>query len=120
MVPNRPDTNEAEARTSGQVLQFQQRRRVPQRPPRGTRATPGDPESEPKDDFAQFEHDEGNVNDRHRMLMNILAIGIVTLLIGVGVWLADTIADMERNQDCVMQGLNNCSPLEVPVPSNHQ
>ena len=33
-----------------------------------------------------------------------------------GVWLADTIADMERDQDCMMQGRANCVPIELPIP----
>ena len=47
--------------------------------------------------------------------MNVIAVVIVSLLVGVGVWLADTIADMEKAQDCLMQGRQNCAPIEVPV-----
>ncbi len=49
------------------------------------------------------------------MLMNVIAIFIVVLLIGAGVWLADTIAAMEKNQDCMLQGRANCAPIEVPA-----
>jgi hypothetical protein len=38
------------------------------------------------------------------------------VLIGVGVWLADTIADMERDQDCVLQVRQNCAPIELAIP----
>jgi len=50
------------------------------------------------------------------MLMNVIAIAIVALLVGVGVWIADTIAEMEKDQDCVLQGRANCAPIEVPIP----
>lgn len=49
------------------------------------------------------------------MLMNVIAIVIVALLVGVGVWIADTIAEMEKDQDCVLQGRANCAPIETPV-----
>jgi hypothetical protein len=71
------------------------------------------------DDFAQYERDQAedeNLNHPRRMLMNGIAVAVVTVLIGVGVWLADTIADMERDQDCVLQGRQNCAPVELAVP----
>ena len=51
------------------------------------------------------------------MLMNVIAVVVVTVLVGIGVWLADTIAEMERNQDCVLQGRQNCAPIEIPAPT---
>lgn len=51
------------------------------------------------------------------MVMNMIAIAVVVLLVGVGVWIAKTIADMEIDQDCLMQGRANCAPFEVPVPT---
>jgi hypothetical protein len=39
----------------------------------------------------------------------------VSLLVGAGVWLADTIADMQKIQDCTLQGRQNCAPIEVPA-----
>ncbi len=48
---------------------------------------------------------------RHRMLVNALVIGIVVLLISAGVWIADTIGEMQHDQDCIMQGRTNCAPL---------
>ena len=73
------------------------------------------------DDLSRYEQDrdEEPVNYARRMLMNVIAIAVVTILIGVGVWLADTIAQMERDQDCVLQGRHNCAPIEVPVARSH-
>jgi hypothetical protein len=110
-----------ETRHSAQVLQFRPRERLGDRSfatavqvPQAT----DEPNSEPFDDLAQYEQDqeeEEDLNYPHRMLMNIIAVAVVTALIGVGVWLADTIADMERDQDCVLQGRQNCAPIEVPA-----
>ena len=105
-------TEPRDAGKFGQVLQ------VPQRPTGApTFATPaGDPEPEPADDLARYEQD-APIDYRHRALMNGIAVVIVTLLVTCGVWLADTIAGMERDQDCVMQGRVNCAPIELPIPN---
>lgn len=110
------------ARRSAQVLPFRPRGRaaqtqIPQ--PSRTTAESSDEESEPFDDLAQYEHDreeDETVNYPQRMLMNVIAVVVLTILIGAGVWLADTIGAMERNQDCILQGRQNCAQIEIPAP----
>jgi hypothetical protein len=46
--------------------------------------------------------------------MNVLGFLVTVLLIVVGVWLADKIAELRRNQDCYLSGRLNCAPIEVP------
>jgi hypothetical protein len=108
---------------TAQVLQFRPRQRLTERSfagPARAAGEPAEPANELFDDLAQFEQDreeeDENINYPQRMLMNVIAVAVVTILIGVGVWLADTIADMERNQDCVLQGRQNCAPIEVAIP----
>jgi len=93
---------------SGQILTFQLRRRVetPRQAPDG---------GEPVDDLAAFEEEDGHIDYRHRMLMNVIAVVIVSVLVTAGVWIADTIAAMQKAQDCALQGRQNCAPIEVPV-----
>jgi hypothetical protein len=68
------------------------------------------------DAFARYELDRDEpINERQRMLMNLIAVGIVVTLISVGVWLADTIQVSVKIQDCAMQGRTNCAPIEMPV-----
>jgi hypothetical protein len=111
------------ARRSAVVLPFRPRGLVGQGPashPLRPAAQSSDDESEPFDDLAQYEQDreqqDESVNYPHRMLMNIIAVTVLTILIGAGVWLADTITYMERNQDCILQGRQNCAPLEIAAP----
>jgi len=76
-------------------------------------------EGEFLDDLAQYQQDREEdeiINYPRRMLMNTIAVAVVTLLIGVGVWLADSISEMERNQDCILQGRQNCAPIELAAP----
>jgi hypothetical protein len=115
-------TEVEDTRPTAQILQFRPRERFGDL--LGDHAGTGlanasEPESELPDELKQYEQDREEdepINYPQRMLMNIIAVAIVTLLIGVGVWLADTIANMEREQDCVLQGRQNCAPIEIAAP----
>jgi hypothetical protein len=56
-------------------------------------------------------------NYRQRMINNGLAFAFLLLLVAIGVWLATSIAEMRRNQDCVLSGRRNCANVIVP-PAN--
>jgi hypothetical protein len=113
VADNRPEPNEAPE--SGQVLRFQPRRHAGPQPGRASAASPDGRETEPIDELAAFEVEDRHIDYRHRMMMNAIAVAIVALLVGAGVWIADTIAAMQQTQDCVLQGRQNCAPIEVPV-----
>ena len=49
---------------------------------------------------------------RRRQAVNAAVFLFVVLLIGAAVWLADTMADMQRNQDCVLSGRRGCTPVD--------
>ena len=98
----------------GQILKFE-----PRRPgnPSFASATPQRVEDD-LDDFARFEQEQDEPIDyRHRMIMNLIALAILVSLVGLGVWIADTISDLQREQDCLVQGRSNCAPIEVPIPA---
>ena len=112
MAHNRPDSHNAHE--FGQVLPFRHRSGLPLLPPA---SHPADAATEPADDLARFEQEPDEpVDYRQRTLMNVIAFAIVTLLVGAGVWIADTIADIQNDQDCVMHGRGNCAPIEAPAP----
>jgi hypothetical protein len=69
----------------------------------------------PVEDLAKFERTDEADDYRHRMVMNGLAVLVVAFLIGAGVWIATTMADMRKNQDCALQGRKNCTPIETPA-----
>ena len=54
---------------------------------------------------------------RHRMKTNAAALVFVVVLIYCGYWLFDTLAEMRRNQDCVLAGGRACTPIKLPVPT---
>jgi hypothetical protein len=109
-VIERPDPREAGP--FGRILKFEPRR--PGKPPFAS-STPQLVEDE-LDEFARFEQEQDEPIDyRHRMIMNLIALVILISLVGLGVWIADTISDLQREQDCLMQGRSNCAPIEVPI-----
>ena len=82
-------------------------RRGPARP------RPPEPDPTPVEDLAKYERDETADDYRHRMIVNVAAFAFVIALIGAGLWLADTMAQMRKNQDCVLSGRRGCTPVEV-------
>src|SRR5581483_8904965 len=99
VADSRPDLSVPQG--SGQILQFRLRQRVPT-PPSDDSVSGSRPDV--FDDLAQYEEDDIHIDYRHRMLMNVIAVMVVAALIGAGVWIADTISDMEKTQDCLMKG----------------
>jgi hypothetical protein len=47
------------------------------------------------------------------MLINLAALVFTVVLSAVGIWLVSQIADMRKNQDCVLSGQRNCAGIDV-------
>ena len=87
------------------VISFRRGRPVAGSPPK---------EPAPVADLAKYAQNRETPEDyRHRMIVNAAAFLFVVALIGAAIWLADTMADMRRNQDCVLSGRRGCTPVEV-------
>jgi hypothetical protein len=48
------------------------------------------------------------------MTMNALTLVVTTILVCIGLWLAASIAEMRKNQDCFLQGHRNCNNVVIP------
>jgi hypothetical protein len=83
--------------------------------PRGSLFARPTPRPSPVEDLAKFERlPEEPGEYRHRMLMNVLALMVTVLLVVVGIWIADVMAQMRKNQDCVLMGRPGCTPVQAP------
>jgi hypothetical protein len=105
-----------DVRKSAEVLPFQ--RRAPTKAPAQPLAVvplSGLPQNcTTHNDFAHFEQDRDEpLNERQRMLMNLIAVGVVVALISVGVWIADSIQVAAKTEDCFLQGRTNCAPIDM-------
>ncbi len=73
-----------------------------------------DARQEPND-LSRYERPREQPDDfRHRMLANIAAFAFTVALTAVGIWLAVSIADLRRTQDCVLMGRRDCVRISAP------
>ncbi|SRR5216684_1234973 len=74
----------------------------------------GEPAASPVKDLAKYEGgDDSEDNYRHRMMVNLAALLVTIGLSIAGVWLAVQIAELRKNQDCVLSGRRNCMPIDA-------
>ena len=113
MKTQQPITSEEEHR----VLKF--RPRTLAHPP-GRRADQGEPDQpenarENANDLSRYEHDRNEPDDfRHRMLANIAAFAFTVALTAIGIWLAVSISELRKTQDCVLMGRRDCAQISIP------
>jgi hypothetical protein len=93
---NRPSSDE-EAR----VVSF--------RPGRPVSRPPAEP---PVEDLTKYQGKESPEDYRDRMITNVAAFVFLAVLVGAGYWLADTMAQNRKNEDCAASGRRNCIPIE--------
>lgn len=95
------------------VLQFRPR---PKPPAPGDRRNLIDPiEHGEANDLSRYERAREEPDDfRHRMLANIAAFAFTAALTAIGIWLAMSIADLRRTQDCVLMGRRDCVRISTP------
>jgi hypothetical protein len=68
----------------------------------------------PVDDLSKYSRGPEDDSYQHRMLMNLLAFLVLALIVCCGIWLTNTMAQMRKDQDCVLSGRTNCAPIHVP------
>jgi hypothetical protein len=98
----RPTPNESEDR----ILPFRRR---------GSMFARNAPRPPPVPDLEKYERAPEEPDDfRHRMIMNALGLAVTVMLVVAGIWIADVMAHMRKDQDCVLSGRAGCTPVEVP------
>eukprot|EP01035_Chromulina_nebulosa_P005583 gene5583-7571_t len=67
------------------------------------------------DDLARYHQRSDEPDDfRHRMVANAAAFALTAALTGIGIWLAISIADLRKTQDCVLMGRRDCAHISSP------
>ena len=90
------------------VLKF--RPRTSAQPPGGKRPSRKTPAE--ADDLSRYERAREEPDDfRHRMLANVAAFAFTVALTAIGIWLAVSIADLRKTQDCVLMGRRDCANI---------
>ena len=96
------------------VLKF--RPRTMARPPTSRQSEQGlkEDETAKANDFSRYEQPQDDPDDfRHRMLANLAAFAFTVALTAVGIWLAMSIADLRKTQDCVLMGRRDCARIST-------
>jgi hypothetical protein len=64
-------------------------------------------------DLARYERRPREAPDdyRHRILANVAAFAFTVALTAIGIWLAMSIADLRKTQDCVLMGRRDCARI---------
>jgi hypothetical protein len=100
-------THQTPSDTENRVLPFR---------PRGSPFARNVPQPPPIPDLEQFERRPDEPDDyHHRMLMNGLGLAVTVVLIIAGLWMAEVMANMRKDQDCVLTGRPGCTPVDVPL-----
>jgi hypothetical protein len=86
----------------GQVLPFRQRKH----------ARAGMAKRESVEGLEKYEDEPDDY--RRRMINNGLALVFCIVLVGIGVWIANTMAEVRRKQDCVLSGRRDCATIVAP------
>ena len=115
MKTQRPIATDGEHR----VLQFRPRSALhsPEFHNAPLAARPRQEDSSPEPlDLSRYEQPRAEPDDfRHRMLANIAAFAFTVALTAIGIWLAMSIADLRKTQDCVLMGRHDCAR----IPTQH-
>jgi hypothetical protein len=65
-------------------------------------------------DLSRYQQARDDPDDfRHRMLANVAAFAFTIALTAVGIWLAMSIADLRKTQDCVLMGRRDCARIST-------
>jgi hypothetical protein len=67
----------------------------------------------PVNDLSRYSRSPEQDDYRHRMLINLLAFLVLSLLVCCGVWLTDNLSQSAKPRDCVLIGQTNCTPIPV-------
>ena len=102
MKSQRPISSDDEPR----VLKFR---------PRTSAQLPGRPQDDVRpepNDLSRYEGTRDEPDDfRHRMLANLAAFAFTVALTAIGIWLAMSIAELRKTQDCVLMGRRDCAQI---------
>ena len=92
-----------QSKSEGRILRFR---------PRGSSFVRPLPQPSPVEDLGKYEGRNVPDDYRHRMKMNFAGLVATIVLIAAGIWLANTLVQIRKNEECMLSGRRGCIPLE--------
>lgn len=69
----------------------------------------------PVQDLSKYQGGAEPDDYRHRMRMNAAGLAATVVLVLIGVWIANTLAELRKNQDCALAGRRDCAVTQAPL-----
>ena len=63
-------------------------------------------------DLRKYEYSAEPDDYSRRMVINVVAFAFIVMLTLAGIWIADQLALLSKNQDCVFFGRKNCTDVD--------
>jgi hypothetical protein len=108
-----PAQKEAQNNETGRVVLFPTRSSLGKGGPRQKGAGKTDLDQAAVADLQKYERSAEPDDYRRRMVINIVAFAFIVVLTLAGIWLADQLARLNKQQDCVLSGRRNCVELDM-------
>jgi hypothetical protein len=103
-----PAQKEAQERETGRIVAFPTRISPEKGNAWRKKAGKIDVDEAQIEDLRKYERGTEPDDYHRRMIINVIAFAFIVALTLAGIWLADQLALLRKNQDCVLSGRKNC------------
>jgi hypothetical protein len=110
-----PAQKEAQNKETGRIVLFPTRSSLGKGKQRQKGAGKTDSDQAAVADLRKYERSAEPDDYRRRMVINIVAFAFIVVLTLAGIWLADQLARLNKQQDCVLSGRRNCVELDMQI-----
>lgn len=108
-----PAQKQAQEKETGRIVLFPTRSSLGKAEAR--QKAPGQTDQAAVADLQKYEQSAEPDDYHHRMVINIIAFAFIVVLTVAGIWLADQLALLRKQQDCVLSGRRNCAELDLQI-----
>jgi hypothetical protein len=108
-----PAQKQAQEQETGRIVLFPTRSSLAKREARQKGAGETDVDEAAVADLQKYERSAEPDDYPRRMIINIVAFAFIVVLTLAGIWLADQLALLNKQQNCLLSGRRNCVELDM-------
>lgn len=113
-----PAQKQAQEKETGRIVLFPTRSSHAKGHARQKEAGKPDLDQADVADLRKYERSAEPDDYPRRMMINIVAFAFIVVLTLAGIWLADQMALLRKQQDCALSGRRNCAELDLQIHSH--
>lgn len=110
-----PAPKKAQEQETGRIVLFPTRTSLGKGKPRREGLGKVDLSASQVEDLGKYERDGQPDDYARRMIVNVAAFAFIVVLTFSGIWLAEQIAQLRKDQDCAFSGQKNCADLDTQI-----